>query len=329
MPKVSVIVPVYNVEKYIERCASSLFEQTLQDVEFIFVDDCSSDDSLSILKQLIEKYPHRKEQVHIEQLCKNSGPSIARNVGLSLATGEYIAFCDSDDWVSPEMYESLYKEVKGKGADICYCDFYMVFPDIVKNTLSVSLSADRIVFLQNYLRQGLTVLWNMIVLRDLYESYHLKFPEGITYCEDFWLSVRLIYFANKIVKVNESLYYYNRRNQTSLLLKSSNRAGIDELNVVLDTIDFFKQKKCIDFYRKELSWRILKCKQDMVLNSREYSAFFKIYPESHSYILSCPDYFCNKKIKILMWMLVHKMSLIVFVIDNMRTLFHKIKGDYK
>ena len=99
MPKVSVIVPVYGVEKYIERCARSLFEQTLDDMEFIFVDDCTKDESIEVLKRVIDLYPVRKDQVKIIHHAVNKGLSRARETGVNAATGDYIGHCDSDDWV--------------------------------------------------------------------------------------------------------------------------------------------------------------------------------------------------------------------------------------
>ena len=124
MVKVSVIVPVYNVAKWIERCARSLFEQTLEDMEFIFVDDASPDESISILKRVMLDYPRRACQVNIVTHEANLGSSYARNTGMTVAKGEYIAYCDSDDWVSNDMYASLYEEAKRSDADICYCDIY-------------------------------------------------------------------------------------------------------------------------------------------------------------------------------------------------------------
>ncbi len=97
MLKVSVIIPVYGVEKYIERCTRSLFEQTLDDMEFIFVNDCTKDNSIAIIERIAEEYPLRKSQIHILNHQVNKGLPIARQTGLRVATGEYIAHCDSDD----------------------------------------------------------------------------------------------------------------------------------------------------------------------------------------------------------------------------------------
>lgn len=318
MPEVSVIIPVYNVEAYIERCARSLFEQTLQDMEFIFVDDCSTDRSITLLKRVIEDYPQRKEQIHLRSLERNSGPSVARNIGLNLASGEYIIYCDSDDWVECDMYNKLYTCASRYHADMCYCDFYMVCQNDIKCIESVAYVKEKVELLKRYLAEGLTVMWNMLVKRDIYLQHQLKYPDDIVYCEDFWLSVRLMYFSNSIIKVCEPLYYYNRSNQSSLLMKPMKRTFTDELHAVLDTIKFFSERGEIDLYNKELSWRILKVKQDMVLHPDEYQDFLTIYPDSHAYILSCPEIFCNKKIKIMMWLIVHRMQLLVTGINKLR-----------
>lgn len=108
-PKVSVIIPVYGVERYIEQCARSLFSQTMRDgIEYIFVDDCSPDKSIEILEDILREYPHREPQVKIIRHTENQGIGGTRRTGVKNATGEYIIHCDSDDWVEPDMYEMLY-----------------------------------------------------------------------------------------------------------------------------------------------------------------------------------------------------------------------------
>ena len=103
-PKVSVIIPVYNVEKYIERCARSLLEQSLKDIEYIFVDDCSPDNSITMLENILKEYPERQPLVKILFHEPNRGLAYTRQEGVDAAKGEYIIHCDSDDWVEPEMY---------------------------------------------------------------------------------------------------------------------------------------------------------------------------------------------------------------------------------
>ena len=122
MPKVSVIIPIYGVEKYIERCARSLFEQTLDDIEYIFVDDCSPDKSIDILNMVIADYPTKISNIRIIHHKKNAGLPIARQSGWKVATGEYIANCDSDDWVDLDLYEKMYNTAVSQTADIVVCD---------------------------------------------------------------------------------------------------------------------------------------------------------------------------------------------------------------
>lgn len=109
-PKVSVIIPVYNVEPHIERCARSLFEQTLEEIEYIFVNDCTPDASMRILQNVLENYAQRKNQIIIINQPYNMGAAKAREIGIKAASGEYIIHCDSDDWVDKEMYRTMYEK---------------------------------------------------------------------------------------------------------------------------------------------------------------------------------------------------------------------------
>ena len=128
MIKVSVIVPVYKTEAFIERCAQALFSQTLKEVEFIFVDDATPDKSIVIVEDLLAKdYQDRKQDVIILRHEENKGASISRNDGLARAKGEYVHWCDSDDWMESDMLEKLYVAAKEKESDIAYCDFFLSF----------------------------------------------------------------------------------------------------------------------------------------------------------------------------------------------------------
>lgn len=305
MPKVSVVIPVYNVANYIERCSRSLFEQTLDDMEFIFVDDASPDNSIQILQGVLSHYPQRRKQVHIVHHSSNLGLTAARNSGLKIAIGEFIANCDSDDYVAPNMYKSLYEKAIQEKADVVYCDFFMAYSSHNEYYKTLNNNEDKIVFLKKYLSQSWSVLWNMLISRELLLAHNLHSPQGITYCEDFYLTVRVLFYANKIAKINDALYYYNRANTSSIMHKLSKKDTLDERNTYLDTIEFFAKNGVLTTYQRELSWRILKNKQDLVLDPHRHYEFMTIYPKSHQYILSCPTSFCNIKIKIFMWMLSH------------------------
>ena len=302
MPKVSVIIPVYKVEKYIKRCAKSLFEQSLEDMEFIFVDDCSPDNSISIVESLLEDYPHRKTQVKFLAHEKNKGLTKTRNTGLAVATGKYIAHCDSDDWVDLTMYEKLYNYATAKDADICFSNFLFAFNDRFESYKTTSVYAEKSKTINSYIGTTWTVLWNMIVKRQIYAEYNLQSPESISYCEDFWLSIRLFFYANKIIKVDEDLYFYNQMNVSSIMHGMNRKSESDERWVYLDTIRFFKEKGVYGKYEKTMCWRVLKSTQDAALYLDRYKDFLSLYPESHKYIWSCP-FINNQKSRIIMSLL--------------------------
>ena len=307
MPKISVIVPVYKVEKYIEKCVCSLMEQTLDDVEYIFVDDCSPDNSIKILETTLGRYPH------------NKGLTSARNSGLAVARGEYIAHCDSDDWVESTMYEELYNKAVKENADIVYSNINMVFKDYCEVYPSAAYSEDKTVLMKNYISSVWTCLVFAIAKRELYDTHSLKSPTHLSYCEDFWLSVRLFHFARKIAYVNKAFYNYNRMNEISIVHTLNRKTEKEEQIVYLETIDFFEKEGVISDYEIELSWRILKSKQELVLDKARHKEFCEIYPISHKYIFGCP--YINKKMKIMMWLLTNKMVGLLNCLLSVRRIF--------
>lgn len=152
--KISVIVPMYNVEKYITKCAQSLFEQTLDNIEYIFVDDGSTDSTITVLKNILERYPNKKNCVRIVQHDKNKGVSSARNTGLKYAQGAYIYYCDADDYLERNMLEQLYNTANRTDADMVWCDFYMDFKDDTKYCSAITAGNDKITLLKKYISYG-------------------------------------------------------------------------------------------------------------------------------------------------------------------------------
>ena len=206
MPKVSVIIPVYGVEKYIERCARSLFEQTLDDIEYIFVDDCTPDKSIEILKNVLEDYSLRKKQVLIISHEKNMGLPIARQSGLKVASGDYIIHCDSDDWVDTTMYEKMYNKAIEEDADMIVCDYYRS-DGVTHREDTGFISKQKELFIKEmlYMRTSWAV-WNKLVKRELYHSKFV-YPAGAM-AEDLLISEQLALFSNRISFLRENLYYY-------------------------------------------------------------------------------------------------------------------------
>ena len=214
MPKVSVIIPVYGVEKYIERCARSLFEQTLDDIEYLFVDDCTPDKSIEILKRVLEEYPQRKDQVVIHRMEQNSGQAKVREWGMRNATGEYVIHCDSDDWVDVRMYEEMYNKAIEEDADVVVCDFYST--DCENEQYSKGLiSKERENVIADILLSRIAgCLWNKLVRRKEYTDHDLNYPTH-NMGEDAALIVQILWNAKRISYLPEPFYYYYM-NQTSI-----------------------------------------------------------------------------------------------------------------
>ncbi len=212
-PKVSVIIPIYGVEKYIERCAISLFEQTLEDIEFIFVDDCTPDRSMEILNLVIEKYRHRlseeKKNVRIERMPVNSGLPAVRRYGLQIAMGDYVIHCDSDDWVDTNMYRAMYERAVEDDADVVVCDFIEtdgIHREWDKRKKGCH-NVDNMMFLENifYHRDSPSV-WNKMFKKSVY-STGIFFPNRFM-AEDLTVTVQLLWSCNRISYVPQVLYYY-------------------------------------------------------------------------------------------------------------------------
>lgn len=255
MPKVSVIVPVYGVEKYIERCARSLFEQTLEDIEFIFVDDCTPDKSLEILKNVLEDYPQRKKQVIIVSHEKNMGLPIARQSGLKVASGGYIIHCDSDDWVDVTMYEKMYNKAIEEGSDIVVCDY--VETDGVSDKIVIEYIPEKNSdFIRSVLIKNThSVIWNKLVHRSLYEK-PILYPKANN-AEDYALLSQLAYYCKSVGKVNEPLYYYffNPLSITQISTKAHLLSRFRQSCANIELVEsFLTERGVYNNYLKELDY---------------------------------------------------------------------------
>lgn len=207
MPKVSVCVPVYNVEKYIEKCVRSLFEQTLEDIEHIFVDDCSQDQSLNILHRVLTEYPQRQNSVKIVRHKCNLNITAARQTAINIASGEYVIMCDSDDWVEPDMYETLYRTAVSNHADIAYCDLMFVVDNIEKHVNQLD-TLGGVNAVQQILRANINPgVWIKLVRRSLYQKA-VSFSDIRPMYEDTVASINLFYLAKSIIHVPEAYYHY-------------------------------------------------------------------------------------------------------------------------
>lgn len=207
MPKLSVIIPIYGVEKYIERCAISLFEQTLDDIEFIFVDDCTNDNSIQILSEVLSRYPSRISQVKILSHTKNLGQAQSRLTGLEHATGEYVIHCDSDDWVDATLYEKMYASATYHKCEIVVCDL------LVERTQSREVrigtrTTDVPTFILNLLFQRDPVsLCNKLIKRSLYQE-EIQYPID-NMGEDMAIVLQMVKHCKSVSYIQDSYYHYD------------------------------------------------------------------------------------------------------------------------
>ncbi|MBQ4279791.1 MAG: glycosyltransferase family 2 protein [Rikenellaceae bacterium] len=211
--KVTIGVPVYGVERYIEKCARTLFGQTFDDIEYIFVDDCTPDQSVEVLQRTLADHPERKEQVRIVRHDRNRGVSSARNTVLEQATGEYILFVDSDDYLEPDMVRELHDTAVREDADMVVCDFRYIYEDSGR-IAHVPFAPDRRMYIRQLLcRQSNVGIWHRLCHRSLYDS--LRFVDGLNGVEDYVIIPILAYRARHIVKLDRPLYNYVKYNPSS------------------------------------------------------------------------------------------------------------------
>ena len=209
-PKISVIVPIFGVEKYIERCARSLFEQTLMDIEFIFIDDCTLDNSMAILNRVIDEYRPRfagmSWTVRTERMLANSGQAAVRKHGIQLCRGEYVIHCDSDDWVDANMYEVMYEAAVREDADMVVCDYYISDGVTQERRIGCHTNTVREYFENLLYQKDNWVLWNKMFRRSVYTNDFIypKYAMG----EDCVFCLQLVWNSKNITYVDKPYYYY-------------------------------------------------------------------------------------------------------------------------
>lgn len=226
MYKVSVVVPIYNVEKYIVRCAESLFSQTLDDIQFIFVDDASPDKSVSLLEQTLERFPQRKPHTIILHHARNMGLPTARATGLERVEAPYVAHCDSDDYVELNMYETLYECAIQNNSDMVICGRTVHSFDGREYTVfDKPVNEDSVII--NFLNGRLTPLvWPRLTRTCIYRQ--VLFPVE-NYLEDWVQMAQLLTYSKRIMFLNESLYHYVK-NPLSISNDMSSDVVIDKMH---------------------------------------------------------------------------------------------------
>lgn len=260
MIKVSVILPVYGVAAYIEKCAQSLMNQTLQEMEFLFVDDHGPDNSIELLKQTIKGHP-REKQVRVLTPEHNLGAGMARNYAIPEAKGEYIAFVDSDDWIEPDMFETLYNEAKKQNnADLCYCQEYKDYTDgtpsiILKNPIvepGEFTYEKKAFFLTHYVSYFTTFLFK----RSFIAQHAVRYPEDRSADDSFFLACALM-TAKSIARVDAPFYHYLIRPGSVCTTKDSVKYK-KRLTVFSKLLTYAKEQAVYNELKQELDFLYIK-----------------------------------------------------------------------
>lgn len=284
MIKVSVIVPIYNVRNFILRCAESLMQQTLEDVEYIFVNDATPDDSMEILKCVLQRSSKMNDNIRILEHEVNCGLPAARNTGLSVASGEYIFHCDGDDYVEPNMLKDMYLMAKSENADIVWSDWFLSFEKRERYMKQPSLDSSEntlIALLSGSMKYN---VWNKLIRKRLYDDNGILFPEGYSMGEDMTI-IKLMACAKNVAYVPHAYYHYVRTNSGAMTASWSEKHFADINHNVAETIVFIRRKfgEKFDLY---LEYFKLSIKLPLLISDdfQMYNLWSNWYQESNRFI---------------------------------------------
>ena len=330
--KVCIIVPVYNVAKHIELCARSLFEQTFTEIQYVFVNDCSLDDSVEILERIIDEYPQRKNDIKILVHERNKGLACARKTGLQQADADFILNVDSDDFVEPDMVELMYNKAVEEDADIVVCDFVLDWGKATKITHQIYDSDNKVytkLLLSGRVMPGVV---NKLIRSKLYIDHNIFPIEGINMGEDYSITPRLAYYANKIAKVDKALYHYVQTNSNSYTKSFSKKSSEDIVSAIGVLNNFFFNLPDYELFKDSLIEGKMRKRISLIMESqpnirRNYATLF---PETNdtTFVVSLRAeerislFLVNKKLFTIL-------NLFLFIYWNLLELIQIVKGRRK
>ena len=285
--KISVIVPIYGVEKYIAKFADSLLGQPYPHVQFIFVNDGTKDSSIEILESLIEeKYSALKDRIVIVNK-ENGGLPTARKAGMNYADGDYIYHVDSDDWLEENSLGQIAQAAEQTDADIIYFDFVKVYADKSKVKIERDYSADqRLEYVRKmYNHRAYGCVWNKCIKRSLYEAIPTYFPQ-YSYGDDIYVTSQLVARAKSIFHLPKCLYYYRKDNPTSITRQKSRKRYYE---IAVNFLDLYERYKDVPADMNPLT----AIGPDLLMRAGMYSVmygfrFFDLYPDLAERIAETP-----------------------------------------
>ena len=323
--KVSIIVPIFNVEQYLERCVQSLFSQTYDNIEYIFVDDGSTDNSIQVLNNVIKSIS-RKLDIKVLKHEKNLSLPTARNTGLDCSSGEYIAFLDSDDWVESNWISDLVGFAIAGNYDITYCDYYESY-DTHEKYISQCCGVSRIDCLKKmFMGKMHCSVSNKMFRRSLFVDNRIRFVDGANMFEDVGTVCRLFSVTQKIGYKPSAYFHYVQYNKSSIIKSRTDsnkqrRAVLQQIKNLSVVSEFLCTKDFFPEVEREFSIMKLNIKKNIITQSR-YSLLRWIvtFPEADKYILNHNQYSISGKLSFL---------LLHYKLVNVFTFFAKLKSVIK
>lgn len=280
-PDISIIVPVYNAEKYLHRCVDSILAQTFTNFELILVDDGSPDSSGAICDKYA-KNDNRVKVIHKE----NGGVASARQCGIDNATGEYTIHADPDDWVEPNMLQELYNKAKETDADMVICDFYVdTENERVYRTQNVSSITSSVVLKELLFHRLHGSLWNKLIRLACYTDNNIKFAEGLNTSEDYLICVKVLKNNPRVAYLNKAFYHYDQQINSDSITHQYTASTYRMHMLLLDELEKTLQDNYANaLYYQKASIALLAMKQP-ILTSKEYKEQYRpIYIQLLPYI---------------------------------------------
>lgn len=279
--KVSICVPVYGGEKYIAQCARSLFEQTYENMEYVFVNDCTKDKSIEVVLQVAEDYPERKDAVKIVNHDRNRGLAASRRTGVENATGDYFLYIDEDDYLEKDAISQYVSCAIETGADIVMADHNFVMSDGVIPHYDV-VPADKKEYVKMLLTRKTSIeIWGRLFRRSFVTEHQLFAPEGLDMSEDFVLIPRMVYLAKRVAKVDACLLNYVRYNEGAGS-KGVKLRGLETTAQAMEILeDFFTKIPDSADYAETLTMAKLHNKVTLygIAAKKDYGFIRPLYPE--------------------------------------------------
>ena len=282
--RVSVIVPMYNVEKYLYRSVKSLFSQDLKDIELIFVNDCSTDKTVHTLGNLLQEYDREDITVKILSHETNLGVAVARNTVIEAVSGEYIYYVDADDYIEPDTLSMLYQTAVESQADVVGCDWFLTFEKNERKIYQPEVKDGEEAFKKMAKGAMRWNLWMFLVKTTIYRENRLKFIPNMNMGEDMMLMMKAVLLTDRMVMVRRCFYHYVQSNPQSLTKKFE--VALRQIGANIDSIAQFLEQKGREDLLKYIGFLKLTIKQPFLISadSKDYEIWSQTFPEANAYI---------------------------------------------